>query len=308
MLDYLKLDLQLFAEGADGGDGAGEAGAQDSGEDSIPAGIPERAQKAYREALKKSAPKPKEEPTPQKTEDNAHISYADLIKSDEYKEEHKAYMDKAIGDRLKRYKGIEAENQKMLQALSVVGNKYNLDPSSENFLADLTGKIDGDNSYYEDYAMEHNISTEDAKEILTLRQQAKVNEQQREQARIQQAQQEEYQRLLQSAENTKQVYPDFNLDIEMQNELFRNLCAITHGDTLAAYRTIHHDELLRAQGLAASQRAHVQVAQTVAANKARPIENGLSSQASVVTNIDWSKASHDDIRKYAAEQRRKMNK
>lgn len=300
------LNLRLFGEGADGGDGAGEG--QAGGEEiAIDARIPERAREDFKAAVRKNSPQ-QEESTPANVEKPEHVPFSELIKSDEYKEEHQAYMDKTIGDRLKHYKGLEAQAEKMRSGLSIVANKYGLDPSSENFLDELNEKLNSDNSYYESYAMEHNISPEDAKELLTLRQQSAdakrqqaINEQEaRKQAALS--------ALQANADRTKQVYPSFDLETEMQNPKFVQLCASTQGDVLAAYRVIHHEELLQQAGQQASIRAQQQVANAVAANKARPIENGLSSQQSTSMTTDWSKASLEEIRAYAESQRRLARK
>ena len=306
MLDLFKLNLQLFADGGDGGASTGEGeGNENTGENEELARIPERARETYKKAVAKNkatAAPSQTTTTDTDTEDSPkRITYADLIKSDDYKEEHKAYMDKVIGDRLK---GVKSENQKMRDALNIVANKYGLDTTAEDFLDSLSAKVNEDNSFYEDYAMEHNISPEDAKEILTLRQQVKAQENQR---RIDEetARNNEWNQLVMSnAEKTRAMYPGFDLNTEWQNEQFKRLVWSTNGDTTAAYRVLHYDELAKAQGLQASQKASQQIAQSVASNMARPIENGLSSQAASVVERDWTKASLADIRKYAEEQRR----
>lgn len=294
------LNLQFFAEGGDGGEGESAEG-NTTGEIEVDARIPERARNAYKDAVRKNSAKP-EAPKP---EVSARPSYEELIKSDDYKEEHKAYMDKTIGDRLKKYKGIESENETMRSALSVVANKYQIDPSSPNFIQDLSEALNSDNSYYEDYAMEHNISVEDAKEIVTLRQNAKKADAERARAEQEARNHEEWQKVLQNAEQTKAKYPEFNLELEMQNPQFARICATSNGDTTAAYWAVHHVELEQKMGLRASQKASQQISQTVAANMARPAENGLSGQASAVTSTDWSKASLSELRAYAESQRRK---
>lgn len=313
MLEYL-FNLQLFGEGGDGGDGGADGAAEgvdNSGED-IPAHIPERARGFYKKAMELNKPAKVEEPQPTTpVEEPKKLSYAELIKSDDYKEEHKAYMDKTIKDRFKKYEGLEESNKKMNDALVKVANKYGLDASSETFMDDLMGKIDADNSYYEDYAMQHDIGTEEAKEILDLKNQMamqKREEMKRKAAEEEFAKQEEmrmrFESLKANAEKVKEIYPSFNLELEMQNPKFVQLCATTNEDVLTAYRAIHHDELMRAQGLAMSQRAAQQVANTIAANKARPVENGLSSQAASVSTTDWSKASLSQLRAQAEAWRR----
>ena len=180
MLDYLlKLNLQLFAEGGDGGS-AGEGTADSAaGEIEVPAGIPDRAVKNYKAAVKKTA-KPVAQTTNEQnvtTDNQTKRTYDDLIKSEEYKEEHQAYMEKTIGDRLKRYKGVEEENGKMRSVLETVASKYSLDATSETFLEDLTKKVAEDNSYYENYAVEHEITPEEARRVVELERQVRQNEQ-----------------------------------------------------------------------------------------------------------------------------------
>lgn len=308
MLKLKWLNLQLFADGGDGGAPAGEAeGGSESGEEAIDARIPERARKLYKEVVGNAKPKqPEAQPTEQEADAKpAHVPYKDLIKSDDYKEEHKAYMEQTISDRLKRYQGIEEENASYKDILSVVANKYGLDPTSETFRDDLKSKVDSDDSYYEDYAMEHNISTEDAKEILALKQQAKTAETERQMAEQARRNQEMMDALRKDAERTKSEYPDFDLDAELANPDFRDAIVMKKGDTLKAYKAVHADELIEKASAQAKKTAQAKIAQSVSANLSRPVENGLNPSAAMVTEVDWSKASLDQIRAYAEEQRRR---
>ena len=305
MLELLLLDLQLFADGGDGGAaGEGAVGSETTGAD-IPAAIPERAKERYKKAVEIN--KPTVQTT---TEKNVAIndkkSYADLIKSDEYKEEHQQYMEKTIGDRLKKYKNVEAENAQMKGLLETVAAKYGVDAARESFLADLTKKIDEDNSYYENYAIEHDISPEEARKIVTMERKIQAIEAQKQEQQRQEAMQQQIAILRQNAERTKARFPDFDLDTEMQDEKFRKLCAVNNGDTTAAYMACHWDKVVPGMVHTASQQVAVQTAQAVAANKARPVENGISGNASSVVTQDFSKMSLKELRAYAEEQRRKQ--
>ena len=312
MLEILKFDLQLFGEGGDGGS-TGDAGAStESGEIEIPSSIPERAHKHYKTAVKKmgaSQPKVAEQTAnvPNTTEEPTKVPYADLIKSDDYKDEHKAYMDKTIGDRLKKYKGIEETVNTQKSLLEAVGSKYGLDSASEDFLETLAQKIEEDDSYYENYAMEHDISTEEARKIVSAERKLAKYEAEQEAQRQREAQQEQIRILYQNAERTKQRFPDFNLETEMQDEKFRKLCAVNNGDTTAAYMACHWDSILTNTAQASAQKAKEQTAQAVAANKARPVENGNSSSATSVVETSFKGMSLAEIRAYAEEQRRKIN-
>lgn len=321
MLKKLLLNLQLFADGGgDGGDGGsasasvGEAlGGEKSGEKEIPASIPEKAKKYYQKAMEKTKGSTTDANT--NANDNAQptneqgttekLSYQDLIKSDDYKEEHKAYMDKTIGERLKKYKGIEDDLGKHKALLDTVATKYGVSPDAENFLEVLAEKIEADDSYYENYAMEHDISNEEARRIVTMERKAAQYDAQREQMEKQEQMRQQIMTLRQNAEKTKAQFPQFDLDTEMQDERFRRLVAANNGDTTAAFMACHYNEIISNTVQMASKQIQAQTAQAVASNKARPIENGISSTAPSVVQQDFRNMGLQDLRKYAEEQRRK---
>ena len=313
MLKKLWLNLQLFGEGGDGGDGGsatsvGEGVVDDSGEKLL-ASIPEKAKKYYQKAMEKtskSTPKAPDDAQPTKEQGTTEkTSYADLIKSDEYKEEHKAYMDKTIGDRLKKYKGIEENLGKHKAILDIVASKYGVNPNDENFLQVLQQKIDEDDSYYEQYAMEHEVSTEEARRIVTMERKVAQMDAQNAQREKEEQMRQQVMLLRQNAEKTKAQFPQFDLETEMQDERFRRLCAVNNGDTTAAYMACHWKDVLTNTVQMKTREIQAQTAQAVASNKARPIENGLSSSAPSVVQQDFSKMNLQQLRQYADEQRRK---
>lgn len=322
MLNKLWLNLQLFADGGDGGgDGSsstsstGESvGSNESGEIEIPSSVPERARKNYQEAMKKHSGSTTKADT-QKT-DNAQptneqgatgtMSYEDFIK--EHKDEHKAYMDKTIGDRLKKYKGIESDLEKHKELLNTVAFKYGVNPDSDNFLQSLAEKIEADDSYYENYAMEHDMTAEDARRVVTLERKAAQYDAVREQQEKQEQMRQHIMVLQQNAEKTKKQFPDFDLETEMQDERFRRLCAANQGDTTSAYMACHWNEIIPATVQRASRQIQEQTAQSVASNQSRPIENGMSSSAPSVVQQDFSNMSLKQLRAFAEEQRRKTGR
>lgn len=320
MFEKLMLNLQLFADGGgDGGDGGTASGTvgeavvgNTSGERDIPAFIPEKAKKYYQKALDKT----KGSTTEAKTESSGKAqttdvqgttdkktSYADFIK--EHPEEHKAYMDKTISDRLKKYKGIEEDNAKYKDILDTVAYKYGVSADDENFLSILKEKIDADDSYYENYAMEHDISPEEARRIVTMERKAAQYDAEKAQMEKQEQMRQHIMVLRQNAEKTKAQFPQFDLEAEMQDERFRRLCAANNGDTTAAYMACHWNEILPATVQMASKQIQMQTANSVASNKARPTENGISSKASSVVQNDFSNMNLQQLRQYADEQRRK---
>ena len=322
MLKKLLLNLQLFADGGgDGGDGGsasasvGEAlGNNDSGEDKILASLPEKAQRIYREVMEKHSGSTTDKTG--KTSDNAQatngqgttdrLSYQDIIKSDEYKEEHEAFIKKTIGDRLKKYKGMEENLGKHKELLDTVAYKYGVSPDDENFIDVLKEKIDADDSYYESYAMEHDISPEEARKIVTMERKAAQFDAEQEAKARQEQMRQQIMVLRQNAEKTKSQFPQFDLDTEMQDERFRRLCAANNGDTTAAYMACHWNEILPATVQMASRQIQAQTAQAVSANKARPIENGISSTAPSVVQQDYRNMNLKELRNVYEEQMKKQ--
>ena len=323
MLKKLLLNLQLFGEGGgDGGDGGSASasvgennGGTNPGEDTILASIPEKARKYYHKAMERQ--KGSTTNVQEKSNDNVSqttndkgttekLSYVDLIKSDEYKEEHKAYMDKAIGDRLKKYKGIEDNLGKHKALLDTVAVKYGVNPSDENFLDVLSEKIEADDSYYESYAMEHEVSAEEARKIVTMQRKAERYDAEKAEREKQEQMQRHIMTLRQNAEKTKAQFPEFDLETEMQNESFRRLCAATNGDTSAAYMACHYGEILPATVQRASKQIQMQTAQAIASNKARPIENGISSQAPSVVQPNFKGMNSKQLHEFAMQQMEKQ--
>ncbi|MBE7053463.1 MAG: hypothetical protein E7391_04220 [Ruminococcaceae bacterium] len=321
MLKKLLLNLQLFADGGgDGGDGGsasqstGETlGKDNSGEkEEIPAFIPEKAKKYYQKAMEKQ--KGSTTNADSQNNDNAQttneqgatdeVSYDDFIKS--HKEEHEAYIKKTMGERLKKYKGIEENLGKHKAILETVAQKYGVSPDDENFLETLSQKVDEDDSYYDNYAMEHDISAQEARRIVTMERKARQFDAQEQERQRQEQMRQHIMVLRQNAEKTKAQFPDFDLETEMQDERFRRLCAANNGDTTAAFMACHYNEILTNTVQRASKKIQEQTAQAVASNKARPIENGLSSQAPSVVEQDFRNMNLQQIRKFAEEQRRKQ--
>lgn len=316
---FLPINLQLFGEGGDGGDGgsaspAGESVVDNTGEDLVKASIPEKARKFYEKAMakqsseqKQSSPKePSSQPqTTTEAKAEEKLSYADMIKSDDYREEHEAYMKKTLGDRLKKYKGMEAEHGKAMATLEIVANKYGVNPDDEHFLEVLGQKIEEDDSYYEKYAMEHDMTAQEARRMVTMERKATQLERAETERKAQEQRLQQFQIIQQNAAKTKAQFPQFDLETEFQDERFRRLCLANNGDTTAAYMACHWNDIIPAQVQMAAQQIQSQTAAAVAANQSRPVENGLSSTAPSTAKEDFRGMSLEQLRAYAEQERRK---
>jgi hypothetical protein len=257
--------------------------------------------------LGQASQKPTVEKTQPTNESKAtdKMSYADLIKSDDYKAEHEEYMKKTIGDRLKKFNGMEEQLDKYKNIAETVANKYGINADDEDFLEVLNARVEEDDAYYEDYAIEHDITVEQARKSLNMDRKVARMEAEKQRQEQERQRQEHILTLHQNAEKTKARFPDFDLDMAMQNEQFRNICAVTRGDTTAAYMATNWNRVIPAQVQMASEQIKRQTAQVVSSNRSRPIENGMSSTSpSVVQGQDFSKMNLKELRAWAEEQRR----
>ena len=304
------LKLLRFGEGGDGGAGSAAGEASNGGETSgveIPASIPERGRKLFAEVMKqKSAPAeaPKETVQAEETTKESKLTYDELIKSDEYKDAHREYMEKTLNDRLKKYKGQEASLKEARNLLNTIGTKYGLDSEDKDYLSKLKEAVENDDSYYEKYADEHDMTPAEARKIVSLERRLKETEAAQQRAAQEEAQRAQFETVRQNATKTQAMYPNFDFASELQNPNFVRILSATNGDTTAAYIATHHDDIIRGVAASAAQQAQVATAQTIAAGVKRPAENGISGTASSDVKINFKDMSLEQIRKYADEQRR----
>lgn len=299
-----RLLLLRFGEGGEGS-ATGATSGETSGAE-IPSSVPERARKLYAETVGNAHPK--SEPKPSASVEEAKpskMSYEELIKSDDYKDAHKEYMEKTINDRVKKYKGVETENKTMRNALNTIALKYGIDSASETFMEDLNKAIEADDSYYEKYAYEHDLTPQDARKIVTLERKVHENELQQQMMAEEEARREQFRQVQMNSEATKAKYANFDLSMELQNPAFVRILQATNGDTTAAYQAVHHDEIIRGISAQVAEEAKAKAANAIAYNQNRPIENGLGSSAPSNVQINFRDMNLEQLRAYADSQRRK---
>ena len=325
------LNLQLFAgEGA--GDGGGEGAA--TGDNSVDAGhqrllelgVPAdkiRKNRAYKlntpaskpvEAGQEKAQEQKaneqaaaaENPTEEKKTDGpARMSWDEIMADPEYNKQ----MQAVVQSRLRTAKGAEEKLGKLTPALELMAGKYGIDPEDIDALAKA---ISDDNSYYEDKALEMGVPVETAKKIDQQERNTARQQRQEQQTLEQQKVQQHFMRLQDQAEAMKQVFPNFNLQKELQNPVFVRLTAPDSGISLEdAYHAVHRKEIMAAGMQVTAQKTAQQISNSIQAGSRRPNEAGTTGQAPSVTTFDYRNASpeqrkafKDHIRSEAAQGRK----
>ena len=287
-IDFIPmLSLQLFAEGGagDGGTAEGQgvtaaaAMPQTKGEKSNPlAGVKYGIQEESAPAAEVQTATP-----------DRNAMFEQLIKG-EYKDLYDARVQDTIQKRLKSSKETVDKYNALAPTLELLGSKYGVDAGDTEALIKA---IQEDDSYYEQEALEKGMTVQQLKEVKKMeRENAELK------AQMQEAQRQEngkklYAAWMQQADEAKKVYPSFNLQAEMQNPKFVELLR-SNIDVRTAYEVTHKDEIISGAMQFTAKTVESKLAKKIAANGARPAENGMSSGSAAVVKSDVSQLSKAD--------------
>ncbi len=268
----MLLDLQLFAEGGDGGTGAeGATGAS--------------ATAAVSQTTGETTPAAEvENPT-----EDRNAKFEALIKG-EYKDLYDARVQDTVQKRLKSSKETVDKYNELTPTLEALAKKYGVDASD---IKALNKAIEDDDSYYEQEALEKGVTVEQLKEIRKMeRENAELKKQMEEHNREENAK-KIYAKWMEEADTTKQVYPSFDLRTEMQNPKFVELLR-SNIDVRTAYEVIHKDDIIAGAMQFTAKKVEQNLTNKIIANGARPSENGNSSQGASVSKSDVSALTKEE--------------
>lgn len=262
-LILMTMDLQLFAEGAEAGVTGADAASQSPAEGQAT---------------------PDAQVGEEKPRDLA-ADFEALIRG-EYKEQYNKRVQDTVRRRMKGTQETVDKYNATVPLLELLGSKY-----GTTDIAALTKAVEEDAGLWEQEASERGMSAEQLRMQKKLERDVRMMEQRQAEDQRQQA----YRQLVRQTEELKSVYPDFDLDAELQNSGFTKL--LNAGiDPKTAFEVVHKDEIIPAAMQWAVQQTKAQVANAVAANAARPKENGVSSQSAATVKTDVSKMTGAEIR------------
>lgn len=297
-----KMNLQLFAEGGDGGSGVGEgapgAGTAETGEETSSLsseGFGKEENAAPDEAEDRdSESKGEEEKKPSPAERRKKFGQ---MMSGEYKDLMDEYTD-TVSRAVERRITASPEMRGLLEAIA---EKYGTDATDLVALTEaVKNGVVKDDAYFERLAMEKGISVKTAREMDKLETQNKRLTAQ--QAAAQQMQREAEQRARiaaiheewnREAAALKERYPDFDQAEVLANpeveKLMRAGCSME-----AAYRAAYFDRLMAQQTAATAQQTEQGVLNRVQQRGSRPSENGTRPSGAVQTRMDVEHMSRKD--------------
>ena len=292
---YNTLNLQLFAEGgAAGGDGAGGEGQGVTGAAAMPQTKGAKnplANVQYGVQKEEEVPAAEvQEPEPQAQIDRS-AEFEKLIKGD-YKDLYDAKVQDTIQKRLKSSKETVDKYNSLTPTLELLAKKYGVaDPTD---IEALNKAIQNDNELYEEEALEQGMSVEKFKEFKQMQRDNAALKAKQEEIQRQENGRKLYESWMTQAEDAKKVYPSFDLRTEMQNEKFVDLLR-SNIDVRTAYEVLHKDDIISGAMQYTAKTIESKIAKKIAANGARPSENGVGSQSAAVVKNDVTKLNKQDI-------------
>lgn len=302
------MELQLFAEGGDGGSGAGETSQAAQGAASSPSrGALGRTENSALDEQGSTDPKAEgsgsENGEGEAGEEAKKPSPAERRKafgqmmSGEYKDLADEMMQNAVQ--------IAAQNleasPEMRGLLEAIAEKYGTDATDLTALTDaIRNGVVKDDAYFEKIAMEKGISVKTAREMDKLETQNKRLTAQQQAAQQMQKAAAERARIAQiqarwdaEAEALKAKYPDFDREEVLANpeveKMMRAGCSME-----AAYRAAYFDRLMARQTAATAQQTEQGVLNRVQQRASRPAENGTRPGGAVQTHLDVEHMSRKD--------------
>ena len=291
----LALNLQLFAEGAAGGDGGtGAEGMADSGFATTDTKGVKNPLANVKYGKQEDVQTTDVQPTEAAGQaEDLNAKFEELING-EYKEQYAAKVKDTVQKRLKGAKEKEAAQTARLEALSPVldmlGKKYGVDTTD---VEALVKAVEEDDSYFEDEAMEMGITVEQLKHLRKVERENADFKRQMEEQKTQEKAAEIYRGWLEQAEEAQKYYPNFDLETEMQNPKFVDLLR-NNIDVKTAFQVLHQDEIIPQMMQHTAKTVEQKIANKIRANGARPTENGTTSTAASLSKSDVSSLTKAD--------------
>ena len=289
------FDIQLFGEGAGGGDGgtgAGAAGATPAGQTAAAPVQPQKGVKSNPLADVKYGKQ--EEAVPAAGEqtvqaDDRKAKFEALIKG-EYKDLYDERIHDTIQKRLKGQSEIVGKYNSLAPVLDLLESKYGVNAGDAEALAKA---IEEDESFYEDEALERGLTVAQVKEIRKMQRENAQLKAQMERVNTKEQADRLYAAWMEQAERVKQIYPTFDLQTELADEQFRALLR-SNVPIQTAFEVLHKDEIIPAAMNVTAKKIQEKTANDIRSGQRRPAEGAMGGRSAVVTKSDVSQLTKAD--------------
>lgn len=288
------LSLQIFAEGAGDGGAAQGSGATAGAAAQQTKGAKSNPLADVKYGIQEDGAPAAEVQQTTDVQTDPEAEFEKLIKG-QYKAQYDARMQDTIQKRLKGTKDTVDKYNALQPVLEILAKKHGVDASD---IDALQKAIEADDSYFEEEALKQGMSVQQFKEFRKIQQEnADLKAQMQEQQTKDNAN-KLYAGWMNQAEETKKVYPGFDLRAEMANPKFMELLK-SNIDVRTAYEVLHKDDIIRGAMQFTAQTVESKLSKKIAAGGARPAENGMSSGSAAVVKSDPSLWTKEDRREVA---------
>ena len=312
---WLRIfDIQFFADGAagsgEGGEGAEtgvETGAADRTLEDL--GVPPEKAERFRQRRAKTQPVAAEQPEPEPVAEEAApaaMSWDDFMQIPENQQRLQTMMADRGRKATEAKNAAEATMQKLNPALELIASRYGIEAIDGQYDIDaITRAITDDDSYYEQRAEDLGVDIQVAKQLEQANRERKMAEAREMALRKQQEKQErDYQLqqhfmgMQQQAKKIQEIYPDFDLQKELQDPQFLRWTSPEGGMSVEqAFYALHHDAILEQQADVIARKVKADTAASIRSG-VRPRENGSSAAAAVTSTPDLKHMTREERRAY----------
>ena len=286
------LFIQLFGEG--GGTGAGAAGGAPAGAEGAAPAQPQGVKQnplADVQYGKQGDASDAGTRVGKPIADDRTAQFESLIKG-EYKDLYDQRVQDTIQKRLKGTAETANRYNSLAPVLEMLGQKYGVDANDADALSKA---IEEDSSFYEDEAVERGMSVEQLKEIKKMERENRELKARMDQERNQQQVDQILMKWNQESNDLKQVYPDFDFDMEMQTNEKLKQPLQQNTDVRTAYEVTHLDDIIPAAMNFTAHKVEEKVTNKIRAGQNRPAEGAMGNRSSVVVKSDVSKLTNADM-------------
>lgn len=294
----LKVNLQLFNDGAAGGEASGEGSTQGT-ESALP-----KADKSGSSRRKSGEPKVvygKQTDAPAETtisaaggisEGNGIVTTSDskeerLAKfremvEGEYKDEFTQIFQDAFTRRHRDVQGLENSLAAQQPIIDMLMQRHKI---TDGDMAKLQSAVEEDTHYWENLAEEAGLTVEQYKAMEQLKKENAEFQKIEARRKGEQMANAQLQAWYKEGEEVKKNYPSFDFKAEAQNRDFLGL--LRKGVSVQqAYQLIHMDEINEATAKSTAQAVGAQMQARIKSKQSRPSENGMSSQSAAIVRKD----------------------
>ena len=243
-----RLNLRMF-DGEGGGEGSAATGAE------------------------AAAPETTEGQQAEQTPEEREKAFNDMINGD-FRDLFDARMQKAIKERVGEVKQLQQQLQQQNDVIGLVAKKYGI---STDKMGDIREALESDDVFWEEAAADQGMTVDSYKKMVKLEAENEALHKAREEAERKNQKDAVFQKWDREAEELKRMYPQFDLQSEIQDKRFLDLMGAGI-DMRTIYETLHHDEILPALMQQTAKAATKQQAAAARSGQMRPAENGMSSR------------------------------